>query len=427
MPVTNRRGLRALLAWLDRSPWLPAIVFIASILYSTLLWSLLPASLRPGINLDYVASYQLLARNILEGPGLIDREGRPAIRYPPGYPLILTGIFAASDGLNMSEETVLSAFIFVCLGLTSAFVFLLARTAWKPLPALASSLLWTTYPFGLWLAMQRGSESSFMVVFLGALTVFWRAQLYKRRALFIYFSIGLLLGIAMLIRPIALGMGLVVSAILWFTARGTAAYLRLSLIAVMLLGNLVAVLPWQMWMYTHGGKGMLLSTGGKASMVDGLTFTVNTDRAYRLEISVPAEARAVQQAIFDQRESLKSFGDIARVLGEQLRIRPLAVIQLYAIKAARSWYASDSGRLEKVALVIQVPYLLLVLLALGRSWRCGGIARQMAVGTAFIALYFWAMTLLALSILRYMIPVMALTFALLPAALRPLSVEQREP
>ncbi|MGH9317406.1 MAG: hypothetical protein ACRD1P_09890, partial [Thermoanaerobaculia bacterium] len=59
----------------------------------------------------------------------------------------------------------------------------------------------------------------------------------------------------------------------------------------------------------------------------------------------------------------------------------------------------------------------LVLLAWGvaAAWRSGGEAKRLAVVCSALIVYFWGMSFIGLSIVRYMVPAIGLGFALLPA------------
>ena len=130
------------------------------------------------------------------------------------------------------------------------------------MPGLASSLLWMTYPFALWLTKQPNSEIPFLVVLYGGFYLFWYVLLRKSRAWPLYFLSGLLAGFAMLIRPIAIGIVMVMSIILRVMGREMTARFRLFLVAMLLLGNLVAIAPWEAWVYSTTGRIVMISTGG---------------------------------------------------------------------------------------------------------------------------------------------------------------------
>ena len=80
----------------------------------------------------------------------------------------------------------------------------------------------------------------------------------------------------------------------------------------------------------------------------------------------------------------------------------------------RSWYGTDSHRLELPTLLIQLVYLIFISFGAGIAWRRKGRSKQAAQMILLITLYFWMMTILVLSILRYMLPVMALLMLFVP-------------
>jgi hypothetical protein len=125
-----------------------------------------------------------------------------------------------------------------------------------------------------------------------------------------------------------------------------------------------------------------------------------------------------------QYDSLTSVGITAGVMWDELVRSPSAVATLVAIKAARSWYATDSHRREVAVAAVQAVYLVLVVAGAGLAWRRGPAARRLTWLVAGLALYFWVMTISVLSIARYMVPAMGLLF-LLTAPL--LDVRSRRP
>lgn len=385
-----------------------------SVLVVSIFWLVVPARFRATENTDYAYYYGPVAHNILKGAGAVSSDGTAAIRYPPGYPLLLTAVFFLSRQLRISEATGVSVFSILCFGLASVFIFQLTTTVWGILPALISSLVWTTYPLALWYSQEPGTELPFSAIFFGAFCLFWCALLRKNRALAIYFIVGLLVGFTMLIRPIALGAGVVMGVILWFFAADFRPRLKLGLIAVLLLGNVVAVAPWEGWMYARTGNFVLLSNGGVPSIRDGLTYGVSS-KGFRQVGGVPADVAELMNDIQARYGELNSLTDIAAIMSKELLVRPVAVVKLFLLKAVRSWYGTDSRRLETPMMLLQLAYLALILWATKISWQLGGTVRKLTVSIWLIAFYFWGMTIVALSISRYMLPAMGLLFTLLPA------------
>lgn len=386
------------------------VVLLASALVTVVFWKVLPERFRLNEQSDYFASYEPVARNILVGRGFSRRDDSLSTEYPPGYPLILAGIFGISHWVGVSEDVSLSAFAVICMALVSMFVFLLARMFWGILPALISSLIWMTYPFALWLTKQPNSELPFMVVLYGGLCLFSYALL-RRLPARVYFLCGLVFGLAMLIRPIALGIGLVLSAIVWFARRELTRRVRLALMAMLLLGNLVAIMPWEAWVYHKTGQVILLGTNGVKSMRDGFTFAVES-KGYRPDSSAPPDVVQVMDDIRIHKEEISTFSDLTSIISRQFRSHPMAVTKLLLLKLGRSWYGTDSQRLEGPILFVQLGYLVLVAWGAWSAWKRGGRYRGFVIGALLMTVYFWGMTFLALSILRYMVPVVGLLFVL---------------
>ena len=401
------------------------LVLLASALVTVVFWKVLPDRFRLNEQSDYFASYEPVARNLLAGRGLSRSDQRLATEYPPGYPLILAGIFGLSNRLGVSEDLSLSVFAIICMALVSGFVFLLARMFWGVLPALISALIWMTYPFALWLTKQPNSELPFMVVFYGGLCLFWYAMSRRLPGRF-YFLCGLVFGAAMLIRPIAMGVGLVLAAIIWITRRELSRQARGALMTMLLLGSLLAVLPWEAWVYHQTGQVILLGTNGVKSVRDGLTFAVDS-KGYRQESNTSPDVAQVMDDIRAQQNEISTMGDFRSVMWREFRAHPMAVTKLLLMKLARSWYGTDSQRMEYPILLIQLVYLALVGWGAWSAWKAGGRYRGLVMGALLMTAYFWGMTFLVLSILRYMVPVVGLLFVLVAACYPLKSRDERSP
>jgi hypothetical protein len=111
---------------------------------------------------------------------------------------------------------------------------------------------------------------------------------------------------------------------------------------------------------------------------------------------------------------MDTLGGLTAVISDEFSRDPAALLNLYVRKAARSWYGTDSGRLEWLVLALQLPYIALSIAGSARALRIGGDAACLTALAWLVTAYFWGMTLIALSIARYMIPAMGLLFAVAP-------------
>ena len=191
---------------------------------------------------------------------------------------------------------------------------------------------------------------------------------------------------------------------------------RLALIALLLCGNAVALLPWQVYVYRQSQRFVLLSTNLVPTLRDGLRFNANP-KSYRQAVPLPADVSALMQRFNAraQQDQMDTLPLVVQALREEVQTAPLALLKLFALKAARSWYGTDSGRREGVLLLMQLFYFGLIAASLYRAWQLGGAARLAAGGVGLLLLYSWLLTTLVLSILRYLTPVIGLAFVLVPA------------
>ena len=292
-----------------KAAWAPAVAFAISVVATLAFWLLLPRDLHGNESSDYQAFHEPAARSILEGHWFRLPDGAPAVRYPPGYPLLLAGLFRAADLLNLPETTVVSGFTLLSMASASVLLFWLADSLWGTLPALACSLLWATYPFALWLTKQPNTEIPFVVLLFSSFLLFWRSLHHGDRRGLAWFGAGLLAGVAALVRPLAVGLGPLLAASSLFLGPARPLRVRAFSAASLLLGCALALAPWQLWLARNGPQAVVLSDNGATSVRDGLTFAVDS-KGYRQGALVSPEVRLWMEEIQTQAGRLQSGDDI---------------------------------------------------------------------------------------------------------------------
>jgi 4-amino-4-deoxy-L-arabinose transferase-like glycosyltransferase len=379
-----------------------------------LTWLLVPSHLAGNESSDFASFYEPVARRLLAGDGLLTGGGGPAVRYPPGFPIILMGTFWIGGIIDVADAVMLRALALGCILSASWLLYRLSRTVWEGPAALLPSAVFGTYPLVLWLGKQPNSELPFMPLLFAAVLVFWRATLKPAMRPEAFLVVGVLSGLAMLVRPIAIALPVVFIVLLLAWHRDVNLQKRLLFAAALLAGTAMSVLPWQVWMHQRAGVVAPLSTGGAASMRDGLTFGIDTG-AGRAGIHVPGRVSALMERTHLRYPELRTLGDIASHLYAEARSEPSAVAALLVIKAARSFYGTDSQRYEKHILILQATYLALLALASVHAWRRGRTSRRLVIMAWTVTGYFAAMNLLSLPLARYTAPSMGLLFLVLPA------------
>lgn len=359
---------------------------------------------------DYVRHYEPIARLFLDQGNLL-QEGHPATSRPPGFPILLAGTFALADLLGISETTAVTGLSLVAFAVASICILELSAAFWPRRHALIAALAFMTYPCVLYLTKQPNSEGPFLPCLYGSVFFFWKAVQGNGRTLAALTS-GLLAGAAMLMRPVAVLLGVLLSgfSLLKGHSRGLQ---KLGIPAAILLGNLAVVLPWEIWVYRNGGGIVPLATHGDSSFFSGLTFSAQNRNKWS-----PKDVVQLQRGILDRVEGDPYRTNVISVLREEAKAHPVAMARLLLLKVARSWFGTDSGRLENVVLAIQAIYVPVLILCLAMTYRTARHLRPIVVLTTLLVLYFWGMSVVVDSMARYMIPVIGLLFPFLPVLLQ---------
>lgn len=402
-------------------------LFLAAMLVAFAFWSVLPGEYGENQSTDYENAYEPVARSIAAGRGIM-LDGELSTRYPPGFSIALAGVFRLGDMTGAGDDVSLVAFRLLCVGLAVVLIYGMARLVWPARLALLPALAWMTYPFSLWLTKQPNSEVLFIPVLYAGLFVFWWAVLRGAggwRVWLLYLAAGVLAGAAMLIRPVALGLSLAMAlAVLLCAARAVPVRSRAGYGALVILGSVLAVLPWEATVYARTGEIIPLSSGGAVTIHDGLTFLA-VPKEYRREVAIPEDVAELMWKIHERRNETGTTSGVLAVMTEEARRAPAAFLKLMLIKLARSWYGIDSRMLELPVLLLQVVYLTLSLWGGLYAIRQGGAARHMTAGNWLIVLYFWAMTFLVIPLFRYMVPAMGLLMLALPGVYLSLVTRRR--
>ncbi|HEU0046907.1 MAG TPA: glycosyltransferase family 39 protein [Nitrososphaera sp.] len=368
---------------------------------------LLPNRWSQNESTDYFLFYEPVAHNLIEGKGLVTSDGHPALRYPPGQPLILAGLMESARITGLPEALVFRAFIALVVMIVPILIYQITAAVFDQGIALLSSVLFAAYPFYLWLTKQPNSEIPFFLLFFAVLYIFVRSIEAQCFTAWHGLTIGGLIGIASLIRPIVLALSGVFLLALWLCQKRWTIRQRIVFSLLLVLGNALVVLPWEVWTREKTGQWILLSTNGPPSIVDGLTFAVK-ERPSNNVLPVSPELGVLMQEVRDRSGQLQSVAAIGGLLVRKFRQEPVAVTKLIVLKMSRAWYATDSQSHERWIVFFQAPCILFSVIGGVAAVKTGGGPRRLALLMLLVTCYFWLMTTIGLSILRYMVPAMGL-------------------
>lgn len=183
------------------------------------------------------------ARQIADGKGYIEPlTGDPTSYYPPGYPLFL-GILTWISSPFTDAPWMVAGLVQALLGTASvALVASVAKRLAGAVPALVAAALYALYPNLIFHTGVLLGETLYNFLFLAFLAVLlsrpWSVAMPGWRIL----SAGVLLGLAVLVRPISLAV-IPVVVVCWLLARKD--YRMTARWSVVLCaGVLLCVVPW---------------------------------------------------------------------------------------------------------------------------------------------------------------------------------------
>jgi 4-amino-4-deoxy-L-arabinose transferase-like glycosyltransferase len=235
----------------------PFIASLFSVVVLLTFWTVVPGgAFNQGENGDYVNYYLPLAQNMVNGQDAT-LHGKIALNYPIGYPLIVAANLYCAKLTGINEELIMRLSVIVFFACAALLIYLIALKIWTPPGALLASALWSCYPIVLWAARNPNTELPFSAALYASLLCLLTGWQAKKRTLLFFFMGGVFIGIAMLIRPIAIGLGLLFVCLVLFGQKYPLRK-RVVLAVCLLTGNLLTVLPWELWVYSKTNAVILL-------------------------------------------------------------------------------------------------------------------------------------------------------------------------
>ena len=379
-------------------------VFLIHYLVLLAIWAMLPTSVRTSRSNDFRHRNRPLVLNFLNGSGFRESNGEVMTRFPPGHPIFLITVFAVAERAGISEETAIGLTTLGCQALSGALIFLLAAQVWPRRASFAVSLFVLTYVPAFHLSIKANNEVSYTPVFLLTILIFWHAL--KTERVYLFFVTGLLIGAGMLIRPFMIALPIVVAGLTLSSLLKSTFSKKMLFVSVLLFGNLLAIVPWQIWTYKHTSKFYLISSVGIYGIMDGMTYGL--PKPERVTLDIPPGVLKLQQSAFDnfQNDNIHGVGSFVSWGFQYAARQPLDMASMLSRKALRTWYATDSHRWEGRLLFLQMPYIATFCAGLFVCLRRDGDVRRMAILALVLVLFYWAMTMAGLSIMRYIVPVM---------------------
>lgn len=204
--------------------------------------------------------YVILAQNLLERGVFSVATSEPY--YPesfraPGYPVFLAALFAIFSFSN------LALFVHALLVGTAPILLYLLLRDWHERAAFWGAILFAFEPVRIFLSSSFLSDGLFTLIFLA--TLLFLEQSYKERSLSYVVLAGVLLGFAILIRPIAIFLPLLLG--IYLLLRLDALRLKVVYTSIFLASVLLITGPWMLRNHSLFGSWNISSVGAANLML----------------------------------------------------------------------------------------------------------------------------------------------------------------
>jgi len=351
---------------------------------------------------DYFVYYEPMADSIIQGKG-ITVEGRVLPRIAPGWPVILSVVFSLAEITGIDRLDLIVVFNVLITALASCCLFFLAKEVFNKKIALVASFLWMTYPFNLWFIKNPNTEVPFLPLFFTGVWIY--ILVLKKKKLGLGFLAGIIFGVASLVRLISLFLPLFLALLLPFFLRKEPKKRRFLLVAVMLIGTFITLSPWTIYTLSKAGSFVPVSDVGKDSVVLSIILLENPG-GDEGKLNLSDDVLALIQRL--KNEDTSSGIKILNFFSKELVTNPLTVFELIWLKLSRAWYATSKIWWEKEILTVQILYLIASIIGIIYAIRTWKDKINNIIFLLAVVLYFWAITALSVSIMRYMVPAMGL-------------------
>ena len=320
------------------------------------------------------------------------------------------------------------------IAFSAILLLMISQLIWENQDAVFVPYVWITYPFLLWFINQPYPEIPYFVASFFTVYMFLLSCRQTSRRYWAYgVIVGLLSAVGMMIKPVGMGVPVIVILVVMILHRERFWQERIKYSIAVVSGVLVLVMPWSAFVYTNTGKTIFLtdSVVVRNSLINGVTFATRGEE-YRKKLTLHPRVERFMKTIESELTSnrdkmlqeqtvtgsqLRDQMEVGHVLDVVIKVSledPLGALYLLGIKVVRSWYGTDSHKLESYAIGIQLVYISMISLSLIGIIKKSLVHKEILFIVLALILYYWATSVLFEPLVRYLIPALGLLMILLP-------------
>jgi 4-amino-4-deoxy-L-arabinose transferase-like glycosyltransferase len=223
--------------------------------------------------------YDHVARQLTDGNGFTGFDGEPTAFWPPGYPALLAFLYLIF-GRSLLAAELLNVFLGT---LTCLLTYAIGSRLFGRGVGLVAAALLALFPSHIFFSAVTLTEVTFLAIFTLAIYLFvvWNDR-ESGGELPRWLLFGLLLGVASLVRGVALLFLSVPAAVWLISSRSVRKSLQRTVVVA--VGLVIVLLPWTIRNYVEMDYPILTSTNGAEAFWDGHWSGASGDAALPWEI-----------------------------------------------------------------------------------------------------------------------------------------------
>ena len=410
------------------------MIVLITALVSLSMFVFMPDSFKDKPCGDCEGGYIIVAKNLIDGKGLVDKNGVISTARPPGNTLVVAGLLYVQRWLEVPQQKVFWMFNSLMIAFSAILILMISRLIWEKQDAVWIPYVWITYPFALWFINQPYPEISYFVASFSTVYMYLLSYRHTSRGYWAYgLTIGLLSAVGMMIKPVGMGIPVIVIVVVMILHRERSWQERIKFSTTIVCGVLVLLIPWSAFVYTNSGKVIFLTDSIvlRNSLINGVTFATRGEeyrekltlhpRVVRFMETIELELKSTEDKILQEEtvtdSQLQNQNEVGRVLDVIIKVSledPLGALYLLGTKIVRSWYGTDSHKLENYAIGIQLVYISMISLSFVGIIKKSLVHKEILFIVLALILYYWAMSVLFEPLVRYLIPALGMLLILLP-------------
>jgi len=298
--------------------------------------------------------YHTLAENLLNAKGYINLYGNPTAYRPPGYPFILTGIYAIWHR-PLAGKLINALVLSLTAWLLASLAFQNENKAKWMVP-----LLMICYPILVFTASTLYAQTMSLFSLAAFLAVFFHFE----KKMWWNILAGLLYGILLLITPSFILFLPVFILYRFFTGESNLKK-KFWLSALVVFGTMIIITPWivRNTMFTH--KFMFISANSGENLLYGFSEKTTPNSGPNVDISQYVEgAQGLNEAERDKYFREEALTWIKQNPGRAVRLYILKVLNYFNYRNDLGTGSQANGLRDLIMFVTYFPLLLLAVIRL---------------------------------------------------------------